>query len=254
MKRWSKLQKELYLLICPEIEFQIHCVRYPMRSQYGSESLPRYWITIGKEIIWDYPKDFIGKNKKGDYDKPANGEYPYINEASDISDLIREYIDTPKDDLLEKVFEYDKWGFTDIVKAADRRLGTGRIKIHFGKTEIKAIIQIIAIRNKTIGLEERAIRAKAALAKQGPVSLEKMKAQAEKSRKHSEEAFARDAPKIQKGLKELTTPLSFNDTVHIYKWLYRKQITLEMLPGNIREEFLNSQQYQVYLARIGRQK
>lgn len=60
MKRWSKLQKELYNLIAPELDFQIHCRAYRMDSQSGSTDLPRYWITLGKETIWDYPGQFVG--------------------------------------------------------------------------------------------------------------------------------------------------------------------------------------------------
>lgn len=59
MRRWSKLQKELYLMIDPSIDFQLHCSVYPMRSQRGSTDLPRYWITLNKEIIFDYPKQFV---------------------------------------------------------------------------------------------------------------------------------------------------------------------------------------------------
>ncbi len=105
-----------------------------------------------------------------------------------------------------------------------------------------------------MNFKERANRGKAVLAKQGPVSLERMKELGEQSRKHCEEIFARDAPKIQEGLKELTTPLSFYDCNHICRWLFRKQITLEMLSDDVREEFLRSDQYQNYLDRVGRQK
>lgn len=61
MKKWSKLQKELYLIIDPKIDFQIHCVVYPMRGDRATSPCPRYWITIGKEIIFDYPKEFTDK-------------------------------------------------------------------------------------------------------------------------------------------------------------------------------------------------
>ena len=56
--RWSKLQTALYQIIDPNIKFQIHCVAYPMRSKtgYANDDMPRYWITIGKKIIWDYPQ------------------------------------------------------------------------------------------------------------------------------------------------------------------------------------------------------
>ena len=59
IRPWSKLQKEVYLLVDPKLEFQIHCVAYRMCSQWGSTDLPRYWITLDKETIFDYPKQFI---------------------------------------------------------------------------------------------------------------------------------------------------------------------------------------------------
>jgi hypothetical protein len=118
VKRWSKLQRELYKLVAQELDFQIHCTVYPMHSQYGNTGLPRYWITLNKEIIWDYPKQFA--------DMPTHQHmlkgYPDTTDISDISDLIREYIDTPTDDLLAKHFENDHWGLANILRAADRRV------------------------------------------------------------------------------------------------------------------------------------
>ena len=59
MKRWSKLIKELYLLLVPNINFQLHCSVYRMQSQRGSTGLPRYWVTVDGEIVFDYPKQFL---------------------------------------------------------------------------------------------------------------------------------------------------------------------------------------------------
>lgn len=127
MKRWSKLQRELYKLIDDNIGFQIHCISYPMNSRYGNTNLPRYYITIGKEIIWDYPKDFVLKDGSvGNYNGESTG-YPYNNDISEISEIIREYIDTPKEELFAKQFEDDKWGLTNILKSADRRIGKRRL-------------------------------------------------------------------------------------------------------------------------------
>lgn len=65
-RRWSKLQKALYNIIDPKVKLQIHCVAYPMRSKtgYANNNVPRYWITIEKEIIWDYPKIFHSRRVK----------------------------------------------------------------------------------------------------------------------------------------------------------------------------------------------
>ena len=123
MAAWSKLQKSLYLIVSDKVDFQIHCSVYRMKSQRGNTDLPRYWITVGKDIVFDYPKQFI--NDEG------NENYPYITQISDISDLIREYIDCPVGSLPEKHFENDLWGLTDILKAVDRRFGKEKLKAYF---------------------------------------------------------------------------------------------------------------------------
>ncbi|MCA1628796.1 MAG: hypothetical protein LC774_00195 [Acidobacteria bacterium] len=139
MKRWSKLQEQIYNLLLPELELQIHCAAYPMRSQYGSTDLGRYWITLGREIIWDYPKDFAGAKRK----------YPYTTDIAAISELVREYVDTPVEALLRKRFDQDLWGLTAILKAADRRLGRERLTLVLGDEESEAARRVLARRAVT---------------------------------------------------------------------------------------------------------
>ena len=62
MKRWSKLAKQLYELVDESIDFKLHCTVYRMQSRRGSTDLPRYFITLAGEIIFDYPKDFVLKS------------------------------------------------------------------------------------------------------------------------------------------------------------------------------------------------
>jgi len=147
-KPWSKLQRELYKLISDNLNFQIHCVAYPMNSVYGSTDLPRYWITLNKETIWDYPKQFVTKD--GTVKNISGNEvgYPYKTDVSDISELIREYIDTPKDDILNKVFENDHWGLINILRAADRRVGERRLCELKKKTHNIAANKIIEARKR----------------------------------------------------------------------------------------------------------
>jgi len=146
------LQRELYKLTAGDIDFQIHCAAYPMNSQYGSTDIPRYWITLGKEIIWDYPKQFVTptgtiKNLSGMETK----FYPYKTDISEISDLIREYIDTPKDEILNKVFINDQWGLINILRAADRRVGERRLEALKKKTHNIAANKVIEERMKLKG-------------------------------------------------------------------------------------------------------
>lgn len=144
-KPWSKLQKEFYLLRAEGLDFQLQCRAYRMKSSMGSANLPRYWISLGTKIIWDYPKDFISKPHPG----RANIKwYPYGTDIPDISNLIREYIDTPKGELLSKKFESEYWGLINILRASDKRIGSRRLPELKRKTKNIAANKIIAVREK----------------------------------------------------------------------------------------------------------
>ena len=72
--------------------------------------------------------------------------YPYNSDIRDISHLIREYIDTPKTELMNKHFENDYWGLINILKAADKRIGYRRLEILRKKTGNRAAQKVIAAR------------------------------------------------------------------------------------------------------------
>lgn len=146
MKRWSSLQRELYKIIDEKIDFQIHLSKYRMNSRYGSTDLPRYWITLDKEIIFDYPEQFVDNNNSGNTIKNLKGKiayYPYQTDIPDISNLIREYIDTPKEEVFTKHFENDYWGLINILKSADKRIGKRRLELLKKRTKNKAAQKII---------------------------------------------------------------------------------------------------------------
>lgn len=152
MKKWSKLQKELYLIIDPTIDFQIHCVVYPMRGDRATSPCPRYWITIGKEIVFDYPKDFTDKNGHVPHHYEfvsQEADYPYYCDVSLISNLIRDYIDTPVADVLTRNFENDYRGLTDIFRAADKRIGQRRLERLRNSIKNQAAQKILQLRIKS---------------------------------------------------------------------------------------------------------
>mgnify|MGYP000855690618 CR=1 FL=1 len=148
MKRWSKLAKRLYELVDESIDFKLHCTVYRMQSRRGSTDLPRYFITLAGEIIFDYPKDFVLKS--GGVKSLAQGAltkiYPYGNDISNIGELIREYIDTPKEELFAKHFDADEWGLVNILKAADKRIGKRRLQILAKNRKNQAMQKVIAAR------------------------------------------------------------------------------------------------------------
>ncbi len=127
-KPWSKLQKELYNLILRDINLQIHCTVYSFSTKFDTFESPRYWITLAKEIIWDFPSQFL-KWKHPDVPKPLKylDETFFHNHGSIVSNLFRQYIDTPRDELMSKRFEEDYWELINILRAADRRIGKRRL-------------------------------------------------------------------------------------------------------------------------------
>ena len=157
MSRWSKLQKELYQIIDPTIDFQIHCVAYPMKSRYGNTDLPRYWITLGKEIIFDYPKRIVTHDGLIRNFKPygITKNYPYKNDVSDLSDFIREYIDTPVSEIMTKLFENDYWGVANIFRAADRRIGQRRWDVLRRNIKNQAAQKILGLRIKPTATDQQ---------------------------------------------------------------------------------------------------
>jgi hypothetical protein len=128
-KPWSKLQKQLYSLIASDIALQIHCTVYSFSMKFDTFESPRHWITLGKEIVWDFPSHFLQWNHP-DVPKPIEymeQEY-WRGRSSSISQLFRQYLDTPREEILSRHFPHDYWGLINILRAADRRIGRRRLQ------------------------------------------------------------------------------------------------------------------------------
>ena len=72
--------------------------------------------------------------------------------------MVREYIDTPKEELLNKVFKDDLFGLTKILLAADRRLSVKRLKEHFQVNPSENALKVLnqRISNKGVHLTPKA--------------------------------------------------------------------------------------------------
>ncbi len=156
MKPFSKLKKQIENLFDPVLKMQFCCSAYPMRSKtgYASNSIPRFYLKLDKGIIWDFPKDFAVKDIG--YGVWANN--------NGISELVREYIDTPLAELLYKDFESEKkeywyhtkatgmeemhfpYNLTDLFKAADRRIGKANLVHWSGHVKNFKAYKIICVR------------------------------------------------------------------------------------------------------------
>lgn len=143
-KRWSKLKSKVEALIVDKLPLRIYCSEIRTTwSNDGSlpEALGTFTIRLGGDVIWDFPKQFV--NYFTEY--PDGGNH-YSYSVSNINNLLREYIDSPKSDLLSKKFSSDYFGITEVLKCADRRLGLKNIETHFCETSDLAVAAVLAAR------------------------------------------------------------------------------------------------------------
>lgn len=77
--------------------------------------------------------------------------------------------------------------------------------------------------------------------------LKEMKEQAKRIKEQSEKEFTGEAPIIREQLKSINTPLKFRDSAKIYRWIFRGQITIDMLPLNVKNEFTKTKHYEALL-------
>lgn len=112
--RWSQLQKLIYNVWCEEIDLKISCTAY---RREGASNLGRYWVQLDKRTIWEVPENLKGE-LKSTLPNPV---------ASEITALLREYLDTPREELTTRDFSGDYWGIIDLMRAADRRIGKKKL-------------------------------------------------------------------------------------------------------------------------------
>lgn len=133
---WSKLQSALYRVVAKETDFQIHCCAY---NTGLCIPFPRYWITIGKDIVWDFPENAMCDTS----------DWYFYDEAKGISRLIKAYVDCPRNDLFSFPF-YDRWKMLPFLQACDRRIGKRRLKKMLEKEEYSCVDWIIQKRLECI--------------------------------------------------------------------------------------------------------
>ncbi len=149
-KRWSKLKKEIESLFVDDLNLDLHCIdvnrSIESRNRNMGEglsmlSLGNYIVNLNKETIWNFPKDF----KDPDWEMWPEGN-PWKYSVSEINVLVRHYIDTPKEELLNKRFPEDLFGLTKILLAADRRLSIKRLEEYFNEHPNQYASKILAQR------------------------------------------------------------------------------------------------------------
>lgn len=143
-KRWSKLKKLIEDLFAPGLPLQIHCTAIrttPDNEGSLAEVLGVFKVCLAKNVIWNFPRQFV--NEETVY---PDGGNQYSFGVRDLNELLRDYLDTPKNILLKKEFSRDFFGLTNILKAADRRLGLERLELHFKDCEQESLRNVLSTR------------------------------------------------------------------------------------------------------------
>jgi hypothetical protein len=142
-RRWSKLKSKVEALWVPELRMAIHCNVFTKVTKEFTFDEPRHWIVLDGKVIWDFPGPFLKPHAmpgqapklkaepRGDwldywesgYGSGYGGLVP-----STPSFLMETWIDRPRDQLMEPI-EEDHWELTDLLRAADRRLGRNTLEL-----------------------------------------------------------------------------------------------------------------------------
>ena len=139
--RWSRLKCLVEDLFVPGLRVCLHCTGIRGEARKDTRSpVARgvFQVRFGREVIWDYPAHFV--DDKGDGDEHS---------ASDLTALLREYVDLPKAELLDREFPTDRHGLVDLLRLADRRIGLRRLRDRFEKDERPFIRRMLAARCDT---------------------------------------------------------------------------------------------------------
>ena len=128
---WSKLRRQVYTILEPNLNLHMYCTFYTSYRDYkaGPFTSPRNWITLDKEIIWDFPSYFLEWNHP-DVPKPLRWmeDGHWGMEGHQPAQLMREYLQTPVNQLFARVFYLDYWGLINILRSGDRRIGQRRLR------------------------------------------------------------------------------------------------------------------------------
>jgi len=148
MRPFSKLKKQIESLFDSNLKMTFNCISYAA-GHYNA--IPRFYVRIGKETIWDFPKDFDAKDL----------DFHWWSNNLTINDLVREYIDTPVDKLLSTVFKnetakitnYDDYSVIEfnlnlspLFIAADRRLGKEKLIVWAAGIDNQNVNMILDLR------------------------------------------------------------------------------------------------------------
>ncbi len=121
---WSKRKKLIESFFVEGLGVDMQCTSYMYRTNHGHYNLPYYNVRLNREIIWEFPGQFIDGTLKQNERLPAI-QY-WLDNQCFASFTLDDYVNRPQSELFEQL-DNDKWELGDILRAADRRIGKARL-------------------------------------------------------------------------------------------------------------------------------
>lgn len=137
--RWSRLKSLVEGLFVPELDLRAHCtgIREEARRDVSARvSRGVFHLRLGRDVIWDFP---------GQFEDVGDGY-----SASDLTDLLRAYLETPRSELLSRGFPDDRHGLLDAIRLADRRIGWRRLRDRFSGDDRPFVRQLLLARGNSV--------------------------------------------------------------------------------------------------------
>lgn len=131
--RWSQLRVKIEELFDPALALKVHCT--VQRGEHGAR-IGRYWFVLDGETIWDEPKRVSRMLVEGEEN----------SDAAKMGEIFREYLSLSRENLLHYSPADDIAGLSQLLRAADRRIGKRRFSELAGIVQHPAAHKIILAR------------------------------------------------------------------------------------------------------------
>lgn len=145
---WSKLERKLRDLPDPGLDLRFRFTAYRQESietPWAGDAACKFWITQGKQTLWAVPRDrHSGDTREVDFTARRSPAW--------LVELAAEYLQVPRNQLIEWTPDWSGWGLPDLLKACDRRIGKRQWDTLRQQLTEPAALRLLALRGGTTGL------------------------------------------------------------------------------------------------------
>lgn len=130
--RWSRLKLLLEGLRAPGLDLVIHCTSF---RRSDAPPVGRYAVQLSGKTILEIPPNFTELMQSGE----PNGD------ASTVTEILRWWIELPKQELLQAFHSDDRWGLVDVLRVSDKRIGKRSLE-QLNRSELSAPAQLLYVK------------------------------------------------------------------------------------------------------------